>query len=542
MRNTLKKTFIISAVVLSIAMATQDAFADDPALTPQLMVLEGDLVEGVGNVYHINNLAINNNGDYLVEVDTDNPNTDIDYALLKNNVMILQEGQVLPAPTGALLDSFDTVNLNNSDNSGWNFYLDNTGGTNNDSGIYFNTDLVIQEGFISTATGFSANTPYIGFFECKINDADEILIMASVDDVEISSSVDRALVVIDPNTMVETVLIKEADFAPGTMAAIEDFETGPHNFDFNNEGDVMYCAELDASTTMDHAICFNDTLIAQEGTPSPISGRNWGYLASPELDINNHGDYVFHARLDGASDSDYVIIKNGQKFVQEGDSLPDIAPYMLTSLGTGPVLISDNGDVLWYGDWDDPNTDIDTGLFLNHRLIMQEGVTMVNGLVVDSIASGQDSKAMSNDGRYILVEVTLAGGLEAVVLFDRGPWEILGGELAGSIGTPVLRCNGLLEGNDPMTIDLSQANPLSLAHLAIGLSAVNMPFKGTTLVPYPDVIIFNLPTDANGSLWFTTLFPPGYPSNFEFWLQYFIMDASGPFGYAASNAVKGTTP
>lgn len=538
MRSTLKMALAFAAVV----MIPLNAFADDPALEPQLVVLEGDSIPGVGLVTSVQNLAINNGSDFLVEVDTDNANTDMDYVLLKNSVLLLQEGQALPLPVAATLDSFDTVNLNNNDNSGWNFFLDNTSGMNDDSGIYLNTNLVIQEGYISTSTGFSPGTPYIGFFETRINDNDKILIMASVDDPAIGSTVDRALVVIDPNTLVETVLFKEGDVAPGTAEMITDFDTGPHNFDFNNNGDVMFMADLTGATDANSAIYLNSTILAREGDPSPLSGRNWYFITSPELSLNNNGEYVFHARMDGDAGTDYIIIKNGQKFVQEGDTLPDIAPWKLTSFGTGPVLISDFGDVLWYGDWDDPDTDKDSGLFLNHKLILQEGVSKVNGTVVDTVAGGQDGKSMSDDGRYILVEVALVGSLDAAVLFDRGPWAILGGELAGSNGTPMLRCFGLLAGNDPMTLDLSHAKESSFAHLVFGYSAVNAPFVGTTLVPYPDVIFFNLPTNADGELSLSSIFPIGVPQGFNFWVQYFISDSAAPFNYSASNAVKGTTP
>jgi hypothetical protein len=518
-----------------------NASADDPALEPQLLVLEGDSVTGVGNVTSIQNLAVNNNGDYLVEADTDNPNTDEDYVLLKNGTLLLREGQALPLPVGATIDSFDTVNLNNNDNSGWNFFLDNTSGSFDDSGIYLNTDLVIQESYVSTSPVFSPGTIYIGFFECKINDLDEILIMASVDDPGIPSSVDRALVVVDPGTTVETVLFKEGDPAPGTIETFTDFDTSPHNFDFNNNGDVMFLADLTGSSSTNSAIYLNKTILAREGDPSPISGRNWFSITSPELSLNNNGGYVFSGRMDGDTTTDSIIIKNGQKLVQEGDTLPDIAPWKLTSFGTGPILISDFGDVLWFGDWDDPNTDVDTGLFLNHKLIMQEGVSKVNGTVVDAIAGIQDGEAMSDDGRYMLVEVALVGSKDAAVLFDRGPWEILGGELAGSNGTPKLRCYGQLAGNDPVTFDLNHAKQSSQAHLVFGFTAVNAPFLGTTLVPYPDIIIYNLPTDPDGNLSLTSIFPSGIPAGLDFWQQYFVTDSAGPFGYSSSNAVKATT-
>ncbi|MCH7701579.1 MAG: hypothetical protein IID37_07810 [Planctomycetes bacterium] len=69
-----------------------------------------------------------------------------------------------------------------------------------------------------------------------------------------------------------------------------------------------------------------------------------------------------------------MLVKNGETFRQEGDTLDAIGgASVFTSFGSGPLEISDSGDVLWYGDWDDANTDIDTGLFLNEELLVQEG-------------------------------------------------------------------------------------------------------------------------------------------------------------------------
>ena len=59
------------------------------------------------------------------------------------------------------------------------------------------------------------------------------------------------------------------------------------------------------------------------------------------------------------------------------------------------------------------------------------------------------------------------------------------------------------------------------------------------LLPYPDVIFFNLPTNAHGELSLTSTFPTGVPQGFQFWVQYFISDSVASYGFSASNAVMG---
>ncbi|TAH34331.1 MAG: hypothetical protein EYC70_15400 [Planctomycetota bacterium] len=388
--------------------------AQQPFIEPA--VLEGDNVAGVGLVTLIDNLAINDSGDWRVEADTDNADTNADSVMLSPGLTVfLREGDALTLPAGASLDSFDSVTLNNLGHSGWNFFLDGTIGTSDDSGIYINANLVLQESFISTSPGFSPGTPYIGFFETKINDSNRILVVASVDDPIIASTVDRALVVLDTDPsgalLGETVLAKEGDVLPGQIETVADFGTGPHNFAFNNAGSALYFADLNGDTTLDGVIYLDSTILAQEGSPGPIPGRNWENLSSRPMDLNNLGGFVFRGDLNGDTTTDEVIVQNGAVIVQEGDSLPGIAPFRLTGFGTGPLLIDDGGNVLWFGDWDDPDTTRDTGLFLNRTLLVQEGETLINGMLLESLSSTQDAFSLSDNGKWILFEGSLAGAV-----------------------------------------------------------------------------------------------------------------------------------
>ncbi|MBI4881050.1 MAG: hypothetical protein HY812_15545 [Planctomycetes bacterium] len=528
-----------AALALASVALTRGAAAADPAVTPTAVVVEGDTVIGVGLVTFVDNLAVNNGGETLVAADTDNANTNIDSVLLKDGpTLYLQEGQLLTLPAGAWIDSFDTVNLNNGGSSGWNFFLAGTSGINDDSGVYLDTTLLIQEGSIATAIQFSPGTPYIGFFECGVNDSSQVLIVASVDDPAIATTVDRALVVVDASSGVQNVILKEGDVAPGTVEFIDDFGTSPQYFDFNNAGDAIFYADLTGSTVSDYAVYYNTALLAREGDPSPAAGRLWDLLSSCEVGMNDVGGWVLHGSIDGDTATDYIIVKNGAVYMQEGGTLPAVAPYKFTSFGSTRTDISNAGDVLWYGDWDDADTTKDEGLFVNRKLLIQEGVTQVAGMTVTDVRGTQDTQDMSDDGRYYLAEVTLNSTLDAAVLIDRGPWQILGGELAGTNGTPQLRGWGPLTGGSYVTFDLTDAKPLSTAFLILGYTPINAPFMCTTLIPYPNAIV-GLPTDANGVLSFSTIIPGGLPAGVPFYMQYFISDAVC-MGVSASNGIQGT--
>jgi hypothetical protein len=118
-------------------------------------------------------------------------------------------------------------------------------------------------------------------------------------------------------------------------------------------------------------------------------------------------------------------------------------------------------------------------------------------------------------------------------------WTALGGGLAGSAGTPVLEGHGILQVGQFFRVELEQAKPAAPVALVVGLSEANLPFKGGVLVPSTDRIITGLSTDGAGGLMLLSIWPGGFPAGFEFIVQAWIVDAGGPQGFAASNAVHG---
>ena len=132
-------------------------------------------------------------------------------------------------------------------------------------------------------------------------------------------------------------------------------------------------------------------------------------------------------------------------------------------------------------------------------------------------------------------------GADNVRIFS-DPWTDLGLGLAGTNGTPVLAGSGTLAPSTPIGLTLTNALPSSSSTLIIGVSALNAPFKGGTLVPNPTVLIFGLPISGAGTLALNGTWPANVPSNVSFYFQHWIVDAGGPVGFAASNGLQGTTP
>ncbi len=454
MARTLARSAFAVALAAGLPAAAQ-------TITP--IVVAGDPVAGVGNVITIDSLAVNNSGQWIVEADTDNPDTTSDVVRLRGGALFLRENQTLTGLAMGNINSFDAININSAGNCGANIFLRNTGGTNNDSAMCFNGVMIFQEGTISAAPQFSANTPYIGFFDSKMNDSNQVFIVASIDDPAIATTVDRALVIVNYNaaagTYTESVLAKEGDALPGLIGTVSDFGTAPQTFDFNNNGDAIYYV-VSTTTTAD-AVYRNLTQLAMEGGSSPVAGRTWLSLStSNSAAINNTGGHVYTGTLSGDTATDRIIIRNGAKFKQEGDAPPGIAgSFTLTAFGTSSIVkLADSGKVLWFGDWNDPDLTRDTALFLDNQVLLQENVTQVNGLTVSAIVSAEDGYNMSPNGRYIIVEVTLTDGVpprNAALLIDMGATPSCYANCDGSSGTPLLTANDFqcfinkFAGNDP---------------------------------------------------------------------------------------------
>jgi len=127
--------------------------------------------------------------------------------------------------------------------------------------------------------------------------------------------------------------------------------------------------------------------------------------------------------------------------------------------------------------------------------------------------------------------------------WDRGasPWMDLGNGLAGFHGIPELHACGYLQPGYPVTVELSGAITTPVMSLVIGLSALNAPLKGGVLVPALDAVI-GIPSNVPGGFEFTVAWPPGVPPGTNIYLQVWLPDGAAPANFAASNAIKGTTP
>jgi hypothetical protein len=153
--------------------------------------------------------------------------------------------------------------------------------------------------------------------------------------------------------------------------------------------------------------------------------------------------------------------------------------------------------------------------------------------------NGFELADMDADGDLDVV-LSVPDGLDSklVVLPGRpaDPWQGLNGGLPGTDGVPELSGTGTLQANTPMGLALVRARASAPAALVVGLQIANLPFKGGTLVPFPQLLVSGLLVHPDGTLHLNATWP-GLPPGLKVVLQFWIVDPAGVVGLSASNAL-----
>jgi hypothetical protein len=117
----------------------------------------------------------------------------------------------------------------------------------------------------------------------------------------------------------------------------------------------------------------------------------------------------------------------------------------------------------------------------------------------------------------------------------------LGGGLAGLLGVPTAGGTGTLQAGTPLNLTLANAAPLAPTWLVVGLTRIDAPFKGGVMIPDVDAVL-PFSVGSTGALALASTWPAGVPSGVDLYFQWWVSDAAGVKGFAASNGLQGTTP
>ena len=122
------------------------------------------------------------------------------------------------------------------------------------------------------------------------------------------------------------------------------------------------------------------------------------------------------------------------------------------------------------------------------------------------------------------------------------PFLDVGSAFPGTNGYPVQLVSGDLTPDSAFDFRLENGLPGGLATLVFGFTQANLSFKGGTMVPYPDLLIFGNLMDANGHASIAGTWPAGLPSGIPFWTQYWFKDSGAQNNETGTSAVRSITP
>jgi hypothetical protein len=154
--------------------------------------------------------------------------------------------------------------------------------------------------------------------------------------------------------------------------------------------------------------------------------------------------------------------------------------------------------------------------------------------VVDLTAPGGAGAYFSATATQVATGET--SGFAACVKAE--PWANLGMGKPGSSGMPALIGSGPLTPGSSDQLELSGACPICSTTLIVGLSEVNLPLRGGTLVPEP-LFMLPLSTGPNGELSLPFVWPEDMPAGMTLFFQLWIADTKSSFGVSASNGLVG---
>jgi hypothetical protein len=174
--------------------------------------------------------------------------------------------------------------------------------------------------------------------------------------------------------------------------------------------------------------------------------------------------------------------------------------------------------------------------------------TPVDVLLGGGIPSAfSDPGTISGNGRYVTF-ASLANNLvpgdtnfvKDVFLVDQGVWTNLGSALPGAMGAPMLVGTGTLQPGSFNILSLTSAAPNAPAALVLSTTSMPVQFAGGTFKAFPPVSVVSLTTNALGAIPMGFIWPAGVAPGITAYVQYAILDPTGPQGWALSNALRAT--
>ena len=424
MKHSLLPALPIPLLILFAAATT--------AQTPTKLLDSRDVISGYGLPQDFNDVVINDSGEWLLLVQTDNPDAEADEVLLRSGFVTLAEGDFVGQPFEATIDEFKSLTIDDAGNIAWELaLLDPNTQTGTNDGLYWNTRLIALSGDPLLTSGYGPAATFFRFNGfVRYNNANQILIAHEVDDSSIPGIFDQSLLLLSLDDQQNIVSSIDVAHELGTVPMLgyqipQDGMTINKKtiFDLNDAGETLWQTKcIDSNGVTRDAIFCGDELVAIEGGAAPIQDFNWLDLANVRADLNDRGEFVHEGDINAnVANSQGVIVKNNETLVvRERQAPAAVAPVLVDGFSSGtPIRISNGGDVFYRANLTGSVT-FDASFFVNDELLVRKGITTIDGLIVSEFVDSDDALTISPDGRYFVFRADLEDGRTGLYVMDLG--------------------------------------------------------------------------------------------------------------------------
>ena len=404
-------------LILGFALAAPSFAAAQTTsiVQPKLLLSEGDTVLGMGGIEDIATIDINDAEMWTSLVETTFPDNLRNACILRSGFLTLRESTPVIEPIDSELATFGLIALNNAGNLGMLVTLRPTR-----KGVYWNLKPVALQNEPVDSPIVMPGSVWDSMTIVRLNDANEMYVMGRVvlgrdrKDILVRYRLDG-----EGNVTEETVLAYAGMDVPPLQTVVGNLATSiVTSFSVNKHGNwVTYIGGVGAEAVM----LDMTTILGQEGTPSPAPKpgggfKDWAELSQTRTAINDRGDYAFSGTA--GDNTDYLIDKNGQKFVEEGDVLPSFTTTPISGSAAAPIEIGNNGDVFWRAQVGG-GSGSEAAFMRNYDAVVILNRTVIGGKLVNKVESDHNAFSSSPNGRFMACRVEL-GGEPSILLADFG--------------------------------------------------------------------------------------------------------------------------
>jgi hypothetical protein len=396
--------------------------------TSSTLLIEGDPVIGIGGMKKVNSIAFTDSRMWVTQIATSFSDASRDGCLLRSGFLAMREGMPLRSAIGdGVLVVFKQTAVSESGDLA-NVFSVRIGTNSLVDGLYWNlTPLGIKAAPI-VANGLGDGSTWDSVKAIRLTPENHLYIIAVVNDTNVAGTKEDSLIrfKISPQGTVTdaSVIVTKGQLLDSIGTFVNTIGASaandvPQSFAVNSQGDFVTIIGGAGRTVIMKNL---DTIQAEEQAAAPAPGRIWNSFAASRVALNDRGDVAFSGNLKELASGDqtnFLIVKNGQKFAQSGDSIPALSTAVLAK-STPCMALSNAGDLFWRAAGVQGGAQVDDAFMRNYTPLVQKNKTIVAGNTVQQVNGEDNCFAISREGRFWAGRVEVQGIGTAILFIDFG--------------------------------------------------------------------------------------------------------------------------